>query len=161
MFYFILYLFHFGRNYSQVRSRSFKKLFTRHLQDAWAKTSDIVVIKIMISVPGVEIWIAFLICYLQLLYEIEMGHYFCPEFAGLTKTFWLMGENYVNKHSNGYMMHEDGNNFCKLWMTTAGNLRVAIRYEKLKVNFIYCFSHGIFQNQVYNFFVLFRSAVLS
>ena len=157
MFYFILYLFHFGRNYSQVRSRSFKKLFTRHLQDAWAKTSDIVVIKIMISVPGVEIWIAFLICYLQLLCEIEMGHYFCPEFAGLTKTFWLTGENCVNKHSNGYTMHEDGNNFRKLWMTTAGNLSVEIRYQKLKVNFSYCFRHGIFQNQVYNFFVLFVS----
>ena len=32
-----------------------KQLFTGHLQDACAKTSGIVVIKIVISVPGVEI----------------------------------------------------------------------------------------------------------
>ena len=32
--------------------------------------------------PGVEIRTAFLICYLQSLYEIEPGHYFCPEFVG-------------------------------------------------------------------------------
>ena len=51
-------------------------------------------------------------------------------------------------------MHEDGNNFHKLWMTTAGNLSVEIRYQKLKVNFNYCFRHGIFQNQVR--FVLYR-----
>ena len=37
-------------------------------------------------------------------------------------------------------------------MTTAGNLSIEIRYQKLKVNFNYCFRHGIFQNQVYNFF---------
>ena len=36
----------------------------------------------MTSVPGVEIRIAFLIYYLQSLYEIEPGHYFCPEFVG-------------------------------------------------------------------------------
>ena len=36
----------------------------------------------MMSEPGVEIRIAFLICYLQSLYEIEPGHYFCPEFVG-------------------------------------------------------------------------------
>ena len=36
----------------------------------------------MMSEPGVEIRIAFLICYLQSLYEIELGHYFCPEFVG-------------------------------------------------------------------------------
>ena len=59
-----------------------KQLFTGHLNDACAKTSDIVVIKIMTSAPGVEIRIAFLICYLQSLYEIELGHYFCPEFVG-------------------------------------------------------------------------------
>ena len=34
------------------------------------------------SAPGVKIRIAFFICYLQLLYEIELGYYFCPEFAG-------------------------------------------------------------------------------
>ena len=39
-------------------------------------------------------------------------------------------------------------------MTTAGNLSVEIRYQKLKVNFNYCFRHGIFQNQVYNFFCI-------
>ena len=39
-------------------------------------------------------------------------------------------------------------------MTTAENLSVEIRYQKLKVNFNYCFSHGIFQNQVYNFFCI-------
>ena len=59
-----------------------KQLFTGHLYNACAKTSDIVLIKIMTSAPGVEIIIAFLICYLQSLYEIEMGHYFCPEFVG-------------------------------------------------------------------------------
>ena len=44
--------------------------------------SDIVLIKIMTSTPRVEIRIAFSICYLQLLYEIELGHYFCSEFVG-------------------------------------------------------------------------------
>ena len=62
-------------------------------------------------------------------------------------------------------MHEDGNNFYKLWMTTAGNLSVEIRYQKLKVNSNHSFRHGNFQNQVYNFFVLFPgsfcTAVLS
>ena len=33
-------------------------------------------------VPGVEIRITFLICYLQSLYEIKQVHYFCPEFVG-------------------------------------------------------------------------------
>ena len=37
--------------------------------------------KIMMS-AFVEISIAFSICYLQSLYEIELGHYFCPEFVG-------------------------------------------------------------------------------
>ena len=59
-----------------------KQLFKGHLHNACAKTSDIVLIKIMTSAPGVEIIIAFFICYLQSLYEIEMGHYFCPEFVG-------------------------------------------------------------------------------
>ena len=59
-----------------------KQLFMGHLYDACAKTSDIGSIKIMTSVPGVEIRIAFLIYYLQSLYEIEPGHYFCPEFVG-------------------------------------------------------------------------------
>ena len=59
-----------------------KQLFTGYLNDAYAKTSAIVVIKIMTSAPGVEIRIAFLICYLQSLYEIELGHYFCREFVG-------------------------------------------------------------------------------
>ena len=36
----------------------------------------------MMSMPVVETGIAFLICYLQLLYEIELGHCFCPEFVG-------------------------------------------------------------------------------
>ena len=36
----------------------------------------------MMSAPGVEIKIAFLICYLQSLREIELDHYFCPEFVG-------------------------------------------------------------------------------
>ena len=44
--------------------------------------SDFVLIKIMTSTPGVEIRIAFLICYLQPLYEIELGHCFCSEFVG-------------------------------------------------------------------------------
>ena len=52
------------------------------------------------------------------------------------------------------MMHEDGNNFHKLWMTTTGNMRVEVRYQKLKLNFNYCFRHAIFQNQVYNFFCI-------
>ena len=36
----------------------------------------------MPSASGVEIRIAFLICYLQPLYAVELGHYFCPEFVG-------------------------------------------------------------------------------
>ena len=44
--------------------------------------SDIVLIKIMTSTSGVKIRIAFLICYLHSLYEFELGHYFCLEFAG-------------------------------------------------------------------------------
>ena len=36
----------------------------------------------MTSAPGVEIRIAFLIGYLQSLYEFELGHYYCPEFVG-------------------------------------------------------------------------------
>ena len=66
----------------------------------------------------VEIRIAFLICYLQSLNEIELGHYFCPEFVGhVTNQNNLVdagGKTYVNKHSNGYAMHEDGNHFHKL-----------------------------------------------
>ena len=58
-----------------------KQLFTEHSYVACEKTSDIVLIKIMTS-AGVEIRIAFLICYLQSLYKIELGHYFCPEFVG-------------------------------------------------------------------------------
>ena len=38
------------------------QLFTGHLYDACAKTSDIAVIKIMMSTPVVEIRIGFLIC---------------------------------------------------------------------------------------------------
>ena len=57
-----------------------KQLFTGYLYDACTKFSDIVLIKIMTSTPGVEIRIAFLICYLQSLYKIELDHYFCPEF---------------------------------------------------------------------------------
>ena len=59
-----------------------KQLFTEHLYDACAKTSDIVLIKFMIKAPGVEIRIEFLICYLQSWCNIELGHYFCPEFVG-------------------------------------------------------------------------------
>ena len=59
-----------------------KQLFTGHLYDACTKTPDIVLIKIMTSAPGVEIRIAFLACYLQSLYEIELDHYFCLEFVG-------------------------------------------------------------------------------
>ena len=36
----------------------------------------------MTSAPSAEIRIAFLICNLQSLYEIELGYYFCPEFVG-------------------------------------------------------------------------------
>ena len=46
-------------------------------------------------------------------------------------------------------MHEDGNNFHKLWITTSGNLIVEIRYQKLKLNFNYCFRDSIFQNQIH------------
>ena len=38
--------------------------------------------KIMTSAPGPEIRIVFLICYLQSFYEIELDHYFGPEFQG-------------------------------------------------------------------------------
>ena len=71
-------MFNKGTSFAHAHS---KQLFTGHLYDACAKTSDIVLIKIMTS-AGVEIRIAFLICYLQSLYEIEPGHYFCPEFVG-------------------------------------------------------------------------------
>ena len=56
--------------------------------------------------PGVEFRIAFL----QSLYEIELSYYFCPEFGGHVtnkKHFGRQGKAYVNKHSNGYTMHED------------------------------------------------------
>ena len=59
-----------------------KQLFTGHLYDACAKTPDIVLIKIMTSAPVVEIGIACFICYLLSLYEIKLGHCFCPEFVG-------------------------------------------------------------------------------
>ena len=59
-----------------------KLLFTVHLYEACAKTSDIVLIKIMTSAPSVEIRIGFLICYSQSLCENELGLYFCPEFVG-------------------------------------------------------------------------------
>ena len=58
-----------------------KQLFTEHLYNAWAKTLNIILIKIMASTPGVEIRTVFLIFYLQSLYEIELGYYFCPEFV--------------------------------------------------------------------------------
>ena len=70
-----------GRNFSVGHAHS-KQLFTGYLYEACAKTSDIVLIKIMTSALGVQIRIAFLICYSQSLYEIELGHYFCPEFVG-------------------------------------------------------------------------------
>ena len=91
------------------------------------------------------------------------GPLFLPWVCGTCnqpKHFGWRGKSYVNKHSNGYTMHKDGNNFRKLWMTTAGNLSVEIRYQKLKVNFNYCFRHGIFQNQVYNFFCIISWVVL-
>ena len=69
------------KKYRTITHAHSKQLFTGHLCDACANTSDIVLIKIMTRAPGVEIRIAFLICYLQSLYEIELGHYFCPEFA--------------------------------------------------------------------------------
>ena len=59
-----------------------KQLLTGHLYDSCTKTSDIVLIKIMTSASGVEFRIAFLICYLQSLYKIELDYYFSPEFVG-------------------------------------------------------------------------------
>ena len=50
-----------------------KQLFTGHLHGVCANTSNIVLIKIMRSGPGVEIRIVFLICHLQSLYEIKLG----------------------------------------------------------------------------------------
>ena len=118
--------------------------------------SEIVLIKIMTSAPGVEIRIAFLICYLQSLYEIELGHYFCPEFVGHVISPNILVDVGKLMYTNTVMAIR-----CmrmeiifKLWVTTAGNLSVEIRYQKLKVNFNYCFRHGIFQNQVYNFFCI-------
>ena len=76
-----------------------KQLYTGHLDDACAKTSDIV-IKIKTSAPGVEIRIVFLICYLQSLYEIELGRYFCPEYVGHVVNQNILidvGKTYVNK----------------------------------------------------------------
>ena len=65
------------------------------------------------------------------------GPLFLPWVCGTCnkpKHFGWRGKFYVNKHSNDYTMHEDGNNFHKLWMITAGNLSLEIRYQKLKVN---------------------------
>ena len=59
-----------------------------------------------------EIRVAFQICYLQSLYEIELGHYFCSEFVGHVTNQNILVD--ARKHSNGYTMHEDGNNFHKL-----------------------------------------------
>ena len=50
-------------------------------------------------------------------------------------------------------MDEDGNSFHKLLMTTAGNLSAETRYQKLRVNFIYCFKHSIFQNSSLKFII--------
>ena len=73
---------HFQEYKSPALHAHSKQLFKGHLYDACTKTSsDIVLIKIMTS-AGVEIRIAFMICYLESLYEIEMGHYFCPKFVG-------------------------------------------------------------------------------
>ena len=116
----------------------------------------------MTSAPGVEIRIAFLICYLQSLYEIELGHYFCPEFVGHVISPNILVDVGKLMYTNTVMAIR-----CmrmeiifKLWVTTAGNLSVEIRYQKLKVNFNYCFRHGIFQNQVYNFFCIISWVVL-
>ena len=68
----------------------------------------------MMSAPGVEIRIDILISFLQSLYEIELDHCFCPELVEHVtnqNTFGWRGKSYVNKHSDGYKMHEDGNNF--------------------------------------------------
>ena len=116
----------------------------------------------MTSAPGVEIRIAFLICYLQSLYEIELGHYFCPEFVGHVISPNILVDVGKLMYTNTVMAIR-----CmrmeiifKLWVTTAGNLSVEIRYQKLKVNFSYCFRRGIFQNQVCNFFFIISWVVL-
>ena len=59
-----------------------KQLFAGHLYDACVKKLNIALIKIITSASCVEIRIAFLICYLQSWHEIELVHYFCPEFVG-------------------------------------------------------------------------------
>ena len=46
----------------------------------------------MMSAPGIEIRIVFLVCYLQSLYEIELGHYFCPEFVGHVTNQNILGD---------------------------------------------------------------------
>ena len=69
----------FNVYYAQANS---KQLFTGYLYDACAVTSDIVLIKIMTKATVIEIRIVFSICYLQSLYEVELGHYFCREFVG-------------------------------------------------------------------------------
>ena len=81
----------FVSNHLAARHGHSKQLFTGHLYDACAKTSDIV-IKIIMSAPGIEIIIVFLICYLQSLYEIELDHYFCPEFVGHVTNQNILGD---------------------------------------------------------------------
>ena len=66
----------------QLQTRSFKTVIYGTFARRMRKTSEMVLIKIMMSTPGVETRIAFSICYLQSLYEIELGHYFCLEFVG-------------------------------------------------------------------------------
>ena len=116
----------------------------------------------MTSAPCVEIRIAFLICYLQSLHEIELGHYFCREFVGhVTSPNVLVDVGklmYINTVMAIRCMRMEI--IFKLWVTTVGNLSVEIRYQKLKVNFSYCFRRGIFQNQVCNFFFIISWVVL-
>ena len=81
----------FVSNHLAARHGHSKQLFTVHLYDACAQTSDIV-IKIIMSAPGIEIIIVFLICYLQSLYEIELDHYFCPEFVGHVTNQNILGD---------------------------------------------------------------------
>ena len=70
------------KHYFKPIWRSFKTVIYGTFLRRMRKTLEMVLIKIMTSTPGFEIRIAFLICYLQSLYEIELGYYFCPEFAG-------------------------------------------------------------------------------
>ena len=108
-----------------------KQLFLRHLHDAWAKTSHIVLVKIMTSTPGVEIRIAFLIFAVS--YEIELDHYFCPEFVGHVTNQNILVD--VGKLKVNFNYCNSRIKFTKFF----GNISWVVSYYSFIVRFV-CFS---------------------